>query len=56
VAGPLLYDRVKETTTTTETGTLTLAGTTTGFRSFSVVGSGNTCVSVRRIAFLTGLV
>ena len=38
----VLADRVKETTTTTGTGTLTLAGAATGFRSFSVVGNGNT--------------
>lgn len=43
MAGPYIYDRVRETTTTTGTGTVTLAGAATGFRSFSVVGNGNTC-------------
>ena len=38
----VVADRVKETTTTTGTGTITLAGAATGFRSFSVVGNGNT--------------
>src|SRR5512134_12472 len=36
------YDRVMETSTTTGTGTLTLAGAVTGYRSFSVIGNGNT--------------
>lgn len=40
----LVYvDRVKETTTTTGTGTYTLAGATVGFQAFSVIGDGNTC-------------
>jgi hypothetical protein len=38
----ILKDRVKETTTTSGTGTVTLAGVTSGFQSFSVVGDGNT--------------
>lgn len=38
----VLADRVKETTTTTGTGTITLAGAATGFQSFAVVGNGNT--------------
>ena len=38
----VIKDRVKETTTTTGTGTLSLAGAETGFQSFSVIGDGNT--------------
>ena len=38
----VVADRVKETTTTTSTGTYTLLGAATGFESFSVVGDGNT--------------
>lgn len=38
----VLKDRVKETTTTTGTGTYTLAGAVTGYQSFSVIGDGNT--------------
>lgn len=38
----IFADRVKETSTTTGTGTFTLAGTSTGFVAFSVVGNGAT--------------
>jgi len=38
----VLKDRLKETTTTTGTGTYTLAGAVTGFEAFSQIGNGNT--------------
>ena len=38
----VVADRIQETTTTTGTGTYTLAGAKTGFASFSGIGDGNT--------------
>ena len=38
----VVVDRAKETTTTTGTGTYTLAGAVSGFETFAGVGNGNT--------------
>lgn len=38
---PKFYDRVAETSTTTGTGTYTLAGAVTGYQSFAALGDGN---------------
>jgi len=38
----VVKDRVRETSTTSGTGTISLAGAVSGFQSFSVIGNGNT--------------
>ncbi len=44
ITGPApLYDRVRESSTTTGTSTLTLDGAVFGYQDFSTVGTGNPC-------------
>jgi hypothetical protein len=38
-----IADRVKESSTSTGTGTLTLGGAVSGFQSFATIGNGNQC-------------
>jgi hypothetical protein len=38
----VVADRIKETTTSTGTGTITLAGAVSGFQSFAAIGNANT--------------
>ncbi len=38
----IVKDRVRETTSTSGTGTISLLGATVGFQSFSVIGDGST--------------
>lgn len=43
MSGPLIKDRVKETSTTVGTGTFTLLGAAAGYLGFTTVGTGNNC-------------
>jgi hypothetical protein len=42
----VVADRIQETTTTTGTGTLSLAGAVAGYRPFSTIGNANSCYYV----------
>lgn len=47
----VLKDRVKETSTTTGTGSMALGGAVQGFQSFASIGNGNlTCYTITREA------
>jgi hypothetical protein len=39
----IIADRVKESSTTTGTGTITLGGAVSGYQSFATIGNGNQC-------------
>lgn len=43
MAGPLVKDRVRQTTTTEGAGTLSLGGPVVGYATFEAVGDGNSC-------------
>jgi len=43
-SSPKFFDRVQESSSTTGTGTYTLAGAVTGFQTFAAVGDGNSCI------------
>lgn len=43
MSGPLIFDRVQETTTTMGTGSVILLGAVSDRQSFAVVGDGNSC-------------
>jgi len=53
----VIADRIKETTTTTGTGSYTLAGAVSGFESFNTIGDGNTTyyVATDNVDFEVGI-